>query len=95
MYDVNMHRSQLMLFEEQYQFLADEARQAGRSMSAVIREWIDKRMHGRPDHPLERDCLWDMVGIGRGGPGRVSERHDQALAAARLRRMPKRGRRPT
>ncbi len=85
-----MHRTQLMLSEEEYLFLADEARRARKSMSSVIREWIDARMQACFEVPMEQDTLWGMVGIAHGGAGRASERHDQLLAAARLKRMPKR-----
>ncbi len=72
-----------MLSEEQHRFLAEEARRSQRSMSALVREWIDQRMRHRWDRPIDKDSLWEMVGIGRGGPGRASEMHDEALVAAR------------
>ena len=87
-----MQRSQVMLLEEQHRFLADESRRAGKSMSALIREWIEERMQAQWDTPLEQDSLWKMVGIARGGPGCASEEHDRLLASARLKRRP-RGRR--
>jgi hypothetical protein len=96
MYDVivsSMHRSQIMLEEEQYRFLADEARRKGKSISALLREWIDQRIQARHRLPLEHDPLWDMVGIAHGGPGRISEDHDRYLAQARLRRMSRHPRR--
>ncbi len=42
-----MHRSQIMLEEEQYRFLADEARRKGKSISALLREWIDQRIQAQ------------------------------------------------
>ncbi len=78
-----------MLSEEQYRFVADEASRTGRSMSALIRAWLDEHIHRRSNTPIESDAIWEVVGIGRGGKGRTSERHDRALAAARLKRMPK------
>ena len=79
-----------MLSEEQYRFLADEAKRERKSMSSIIREWIDQRMQANLKTPIERDSLWEIVGIGRGGPGSASEDHDRYLASARLRRRPKR-----
>ena len=91
MYGVAMHRSQLMLSEEQYRYLADEARRVRKSMSGVLREWIDQRMQTQLDAPVERDAVWDLVGIAHGGPGRTSENVDSVLIEARLRRrLPRR-----
>jgi hypothetical protein len=85
-----LHRSQLLLSDEQYRFLADEARRARQSMSSVLRAWIEQRMQAQLDTPVERDAMWDMVGIAHGGPGRASENADSILISARLRRRPKR-----
>jgi len=87
-----MHRSQIMLQETQYRFLVDEARRTGRSISAILRELIDRRMQSQRQSSLERDPLWDMVGIARGGPGKVSEDHDRYLADERLKRQASRTR---
>ena len=94
MYDVIMHRTQLSLSEHQYRFLADEAGRAGVSMSELIRRWVTARMESPSNTPLESDSAWAMVGIGRGGPGRVSEQHDRLLAEIRQKRRPGPGRRP-
>jgi hypothetical protein len=88
-----MHRSQVMLEEEQYRFLADEAKRKGKSISALLREWIDQRIRAQRQSPLEQDPLWDMIGIARGGSDKISEDHDRYLAEARLKRMSRRPRR--
>ncbi|MGH7965248.1 MAG: hypothetical protein ACRERD_26135 [Candidatus Binatia bacterium] len=87
-----MHRSQVMLEEEHYRFLADEARRTGQSISAVLREWITQRMRTQRRAPLEQDPLWDMVGIAHGGRDRISETHDHYLATVRLKRKARRSR---
>lgn len=88
-----MHRSQIMLEETHYRFLVDEAQRTGRSISSILRELIDRRMQSQRQSSLERDPLWDMVGIARGGPGKVSEDHDRYLADVRLKRQSSRTRR--
>ncbi len=87
-----MHRSQIMLKETQYRFLVDEAQRTGQSISSILRELIDRRMQSQRQSSLERDPLWDMVGLARGGPGKVSEDHDRYLADVRLKRQASRTR---
>lgn len=82
-----MHRSQVMLEDEHYRFLVDEAKRRGKSISALLREWIDQRMHRQQQRPLDQDPLWDMVGIARGGKGKISEDHDRYVINKRLGRM--------
>lgn len=82
-----MHRTQVMLEEEQHRFLVDEARRKGESIAALIRQLIDEYIRAQSEIPLEQDPLWDMVGIAHGGLGKVSEEHDQYLAETRLQRM--------
>ncbi len=84
-----MRRSQVMIEDEQYYYLVDEAKRTGKSISALLREWIDERRKIGQRLPLDQDPLWDMVGIARGGRDSVSEQHDRYLAHARLRRMPR------
>ena len=92
MYDVIMHRTQLSLSEPQYRFLADEAGRVGVSMSELIRRWVTAQMEKETAaaQPLEADSAWKMIGIGRGGRGRASEKHDQILAEIRHNRRPAR-----
>ncbi len=88
-----MHRSQIMLEETHYRFLVDEAQRTGQSISSILRELIDRRMQSQRQPSLERDPLWDMVGIARGGSGKISEDHDRYLADIRLKRQSSRTRR--
>lgn len=76
----------LMLKETRYHFLVDKAQRTGQTISSILRELIDRRMQSQRQSSLERDPLWDMVGIARGGPGKVSEDHDRYLADERLKR---------
>jgi len=82
-----MHRSQVMLKDEHYRFLVDEAKRRGQTISAILRDWIDQRMHRRQQRPLAQDPIWDMVGIAQGGRSKISEDHDQYLVGKRLGRM--------
>ena len=80
-----MHRTQISIPEHQYRFLVDEAKRRNRSISALLREWIDQQMRARQS--LEDDPLWDMVGIGKGGQDDVGEEHDRYLAESRIQRL--------
>jgi hypothetical protein len=74
-----MHRSQILLEKWQYEYLADESRRQGKSISELVREgltgWIESRRTGSG----ERDPFFDIIGIG-GGDGKTTGRdHDRNL----------------
>jgi len=85
-----MRRTQLILREEQHSYLADEAERRGTSISALLRELIDEHLRAERKGASGEDPLWEMVGIGHGGPGKVSEEHDAHLAGARQERLAER-----
>jgi hypothetical protein len=82
-----MHRTQISIQQEQYRLLLDEAQRTGKSISAVLRDWIDERIRSKRQGSLKRDPLWGMVGIARGGTGKVSEEHDKYLSEGRRKRI--------
>lgn len=89
-WEETMYRTQILLEQVQHHFLADEARRQGKSISALLRQLVDEYIESRRQLPLDRDPLWDMIGIAHGGPGKISEDHDRYLAETRLRRMSQR-----
>ncbi len=54
------------------------------SKAEVIRRGIQMML--QETQSAEEDALLNLVGIGAGGAGRVSEEHDRYLADAKLRR---------
>jgi len=82
-----MRRFQILIEEEQYRFLANEAGRRGVPISVLLRELIDDHIRAHRNPPLEQDAMWDMVGIARGGVEDVSQEHDRYLANDRSERM--------
>lgn len=76
-----MIRTQIQLTEKQATALKRAAAARGISMSAVIRQAVDRVVDERAD-----DVLWQRalaaVGRMRGGRANVSEEHDRYLADA-------------
>lgn len=76
-----MIRTQIQLTEKQAKVLKRTAAARGVSMSAVIREAVDRVVEARAD-----DVVWQRalaaVGRFRGGKVNVSEKHDRYLADA-------------
>jgi Ribbon-helix-helix protein, copG family len=62
-----MKRLQIMIEEELDDALGREARRAGTSKAALIRQYVGERL--RPLPPLESDPLWEIVGAAEGDPG--------------------------
>jgi hypothetical protein len=74
-----MHHLQISLPEWQYRFLQEQASRTGQSIAALIRELIEQEAQA-VQRPVEEDPIWEVVGIGRGGPPYdVSERVDEFL----------------
>jgi hypothetical protein len=74
-----MHRSQILLEEWQYQYLRDEARREGKSISQIVRELITERMESRRGEALQDDPFFDIIGMVSSGDGRVAEEHDKYI----------------
>jgi hypothetical protein len=74
-----MHRLQISLPEWQYRFLREQASHTGQSIAGLIRKLIEKEAQ-IVQRPVEEDPIWEVVGIGQGGPPYdVSERVDEFL----------------
>ena len=80
-----MHRLQISLPEWQYRFLREQASRTGQSIAGFIRELIEQEAE-TVQRPVEEDPIWEVVGIGQGGPPYdVSERVDESLEKRRKR----------
>ncbi len=76
---MTMHRLQISLPEWQYHFLQEQASRTGQSMAGLIRNLIEREAQA-VHRPVEEDPIWEVVGIGLGGPPcDVSERVDEFL----------------
>lgn len=70
----SVKRLQIMIEEELDAELGRQAARQGVSKAALIRRYVAERL--RPLPPLERDPIWDIVGMVQGGPNdslRVNE----------------------
>ncbi len=76
-----MHRTQILLKQEQYQRLHAEARSKGISLSALIRHLVDDHFvsAGSP----AQDPLDALAGIGSGTGEPVGREHNRHLYGAR------------
>lgn len=79
-----MHRIQVQLTTDQERALRELARLRGRSISALIREGVDRMLEPeRRDRHAKRDRALNLIGLfDSKGPGDVSARHDEYLADA-------------
>lgn len=76
-----MHRLQISLTKPQYEFLKSEAFIAGRSMAAVLRDYLDDIIKARRNDVLQDDPIWEVIGVGHeiDGPTDVSSNVDTYL----------------
>ncbi len=74
-----MHRTQIQLTFEQLESLRSVARDKGISLSAVIRELLDKELATRT---ASRERMIAAVGGFRSGRSDISVNHDEYLADA-------------
>ncbi len=90
---VTVKRTQIQLDEETYSILKRLAYERGRSFSSVVRETLARSLGGSAGRRRTSSRQFPFVGAGRSvqhGRSPVSERHDEALAEALLK---KKGRR--
>lgn len=73
-----MHRSQILLEKWQYEYLADEARRQGKSISELVRGWLTEWIESRRSH-AQHDPFFDIIGIGEGDGSPVGQEHDKYL----------------
>ena len=74
-----MHRTQVLLTEEQHRYLADCARRTGESLSGLVRRAVDQF---RRSEPTEPEALEDLLGAFEADVDDVSDRHDDYFAQA-------------
>jgi hypothetical protein len=72
-----MHRSQIILREDQYAYLVSEAQRQGTSISQVVRDLIDTHM--TPTQDLDDDPFFDIIGMAEGDDPHAALDHDHYL----------------
>ena len=78
-----MVRTQVYLTAEQHAALRRAAESTGVSMTEELRRLIDRHLLAKgASAELEREPVFDFVGIGESGESEVAERHDEYLASA-------------
>lgn len=78
-----MVRMQIQFTEEQQAELRRQARMRGISISALVREAVDRELSGRLTHDEAWARALSAIGCARGGPPYdVGENHDEYLAKA-------------
>lgn len=73
-----MHRTQILLEEEQYEGLKKESRTTGESLSAIIRRCIAHHLDAARQDPL-LDLVGSIEKAGDPAPSDLGERHDRYL----------------
>ncbi|NOX63071.1 MAG: hypothetical protein GXP42_14180 [Chloroflexi bacterium] len=75
-----MKRMQLILETWQHEWLAQEAKKSGVSMSALVRQMLTEGIERRQNEGLDEDPLWGVIGLGEGPEdGVTSENLDEFL----------------
>jgi hypothetical protein len=76
-----MHRLQISLSEDHYEFLKSEAFLSGKSMAAVLRDLLDEIISVRQQEVLANDPIWQAIGVAQEveGPTDVSSHVDKYL----------------
>jgi hypothetical protein len=72
-----MHRSQIMLKEDQYAYLVSQAQRQGKTISQVVRELIDEHIAQTRD--LTDDPFFDLIGMVEGNGEPVGRNIDDYL----------------
>ena len=77
MYTYDVHRTQILLKDEQHRALSALSRRTGRGMSALIREAVDRLLGG--EKPTAARRLADIRALGRDPRGPSAAEHDRLL----------------
>lgn len=78
-----MVRMQIQFTEEQQAELRHQARRRGISISALVREAVDRELEGYESREEAWQRALAVIGTGHGGPPyNVAENHDEHLAEA-------------
>ncbi len=73
-----MIRAQILLDEDQHQYLKQTASETGESISALVRSAI-RTMQALRDRNQERQAVLDLIGAFEDNEGDVADRHDHYL----------------
>ena len=73
-----MIRAQILLDEDQHQYLKQTSSETGESISALVRSAI-RTMQALRDRNQERQAVLDLIGAFEGDQSDVSVRHDHYL----------------
>jgi hypothetical protein len=76
-----MHRTQILLEEDQYETLCARARQEGQSIGAMVRELLGDAFASGRRAKANGSALRDLKGLFR-KPGLRGRRHDEYLYGA-------------
>ncbi len=76
-----MHRLQISLSQEHYEFLKSESFITEQSMAAVLRNLLDEIIQRRQQEILQHDPIWQAIGVAQdiAGPTDVSANVDRYL----------------
>ena len=76
-----MHRLQISLSEDHYEFLKSEAFITGKSMASVLRDLLDEIIVMRQQELLFNDPIWEVIGVAQEveGPTDISRNVDKYL----------------
>lgn len=75
---MGMRQTNISLEEWQYQQLKELAEREGKSISQLIRELIKEKFKLEEDE-IERDPIFEIIGMGRGEGTGVAQEHDEIL----------------
>jgi hypothetical protein len=77
MYDHGVKRLQIMIEEELDEALERQARQESTSKAALIRRYVRAQLE--PAGPIEKDPLWELVGLVKDGSSDESRSVDDVV----------------
>ncbi len=72
------HRTQISLYDWQYQMLLEMSKKTKKSISAIIRELLFEKFSILAAH-REKDPLSELIGIGIGDGSPAAREHDRYL----------------
>ncbi len=72
-----MHRSQIMLNEQQHAYLVGEAQRRGVSISQIVRDLVEE--HIAQNRDLENDPFFDIIGMVEGDDPDAAVDHDHYI----------------
>ena len=73
-----MRQTNISLEEWQYRHVKELAEREGKSISQIIRELIDALSELR-EGEIEKDPIFEIIGMGRGEGSGVAREHDKTL----------------